>query len=100
MKVKPVLAAVILVLVSFGAIAFLRNAQFQEEKRQASMAIAKDKAACQLKSITENEALFREGLAERNPDYKAYYEEQKKKVVEANKACERLDEYIAKYGSP
>lgn len=100
MKVKPVLAAVILVLVSFGAIAFLRNAQFQGEKQQARAEIGKDKVACELKKLAENEALFYEGLSEKSPEYKASYEDQKKKVAEANKSCERVDEYRGKYGSP
>ena len=100
MKVKPVLVAGVLVVVSLGAITFLKNAQFQEEKRVASMAIAKDRAACQLKGIAENNAKIDEYLAEKNPEYKASYEEKKRLAGEAENSCKKVSEFEIKYGSP
>lgn len=100
MKGKNIVLAAIAVAVSLSAIAFLKNAQFQEEKRVASMAIAKDRAACQLKGIAENNAKIDEYLAEKNPEYKASYEEKKRLVGEAENSCKKVSEFETKYGSP
>ena len=100
MRINKFASAAILVLVAIASIAFLKNAQFQEEKRVASMAIAKDRAACQLKGIAENNAKIDEYLAEKNPEYKASYEEKKRLVGEAENSCKKVSEFETKYGSP
>ena len=100
MRINKFASAAVLVLVAIAAIAFLKNAQFQEEKRVASMAIAKDRAACQLKGIAENNAKIDEYLAEKNPEYKASYEEKKRLVGEAENSCKKVSEFETKYGSP
>ena len=100
MRINKFASAAVLVLVAIAAIAFLKNAQFQEGKRVASMAIAKDRAACQLKGIAENNAKIDEYLAEKNPEYKASYEEKKRLVGEAENSCKKVSEFETKYGSP
>jgi hypothetical protein len=100
MKINPVIATIIVVVIAFGAIAFLRNAQFQEEKRQASIEISRDKAACDFKRFAESEVEIAKYLAEKNSSERAYYEEKKKAVEAAESSCKKVADYKAKYGSP
>lgn len=100
MKIKPLVVVGTLVVLAAGAIAFLGNARFQEEKRQAGIAIAKDKAACQLKPSAEGELEITKYLAEKNPAGKAAYEEAKQLLANAEASCKKVADYEARYGSP
>ena len=100
MKVNTALVIVVIAATSLGAIAFLKNAHFQEEKRQARIGISKDEAACGFKKLAESEAEIAQFLAEKNPSEKPSYEEKKRAVERSESSCKKLSEYKEKYGSP
>jgi hypothetical protein len=98
MKINTFVAIGVIALALIGVITAIKNAQFQSEKQQAGVAIAKDKAACELKQFALSEAEIFKYQAEKNSESEKAYQESKKKVEAAEKSCEALDDYYQKYG--
>lgn len=87
-------------LVSIGAIAFLNNVKYQEEKKAARLEAQVAEVGCLSYPYSLSGAKSWEESLKENPNnekYKEYLRQARESVEKDKKACEKIEEYKNKY---
>ncbi|BBC22941.1 hypothetical protein [Pseudanabaena sp. ABRG5-3] len=102
MQVNKFVAIGAISLVSIGAIAWLNNVKYQEDKRLARLELGSAEIGCSSLSFNLKDAEFwRERVKDTsNKDkekHKQYLLQSEQSVEESKKACQKIQEYQDKY---